>query len=87
MVAGDGQVSTDLGDEVLILSLASGDYHRLEGVGARIWEMLGRPVRVGDVRDAIAREYAVDAERCERDAVELLEELRRRGLIEVREEA
>lgn len=80
----DGQVSADLGDEILVLAVASGRYHRLERVAARAWELLEGAVRVAELRDALVEEYGVGADRCERDLVELLENLRERGLVEVR---
>lgn len=85
VVAGDHQVSANLGEEVLVLSLASGKYHRLEGVAARIWSLIREPLPVGEVRNAIVAQYDVDADRCQSDLLELLEDLRERGLVEVLE--
>jgi len=84
VTAASRQVSTELGDDVLVLCLSSGQYHRLEGVAVAVWRMIREPARVSDIRDAIAARYDVDVERCERDLFELLEGLRERGLVEVR---
>lgn len=86
IVRSEGQVSTDLGDEILLLGLEAGSYHRLEGVAARVWRLIetGAPT-VADVRDAIVREYGVDADRCEADLRDLFGDLRARGLVEVRQ--
>jgi len=43
------------------------------------------PTRVADIRDAIASEYEVELERCERDVLDLLRQLATEGLIEVRD--
>jgi hypothetical protein len=85
VAAATDQVSADLAGEAIVLSLRTAMYYGLDQVGARIWELVREPTRVADVRDAIAREYDVDLERCERDVLELLHQLATHGLIEVRD--
>ena len=64
VVAGKGQISSDLAGEAVILNLQTGMYYGLARVGARIWELIREPTRVADVRDAIVLEYDVDPARC-----------------------
>ena len=78
------QVSTDLGGEVVILGLQSEEYFSLEGVGARIWEMIQEPRTVQEILDAILNNYAVEPERCERDLLAVLGELADEGLVEIK---
>ena len=85
VVATPEQVSCDLEGEVAILNLSSGVYYGLDPVGARIWTLLREPTTVRAVRDALAAEYDVDPDRCERDLVALLEDLVTAGLVEVRD--
>ncbi|HEX8906535.1 MAG TPA: PqqD family peptide modification chaperone [Longimicrobiaceae bacterium] len=85
VVAAPSQVSTRVSDEAVILNLRDGVYYGLESVGARVWEALGEPRPVREIRDALVAEFDVEAERCERDLVELLAELHDRGLVEVRD--
>ena len=84
VVASHDQVSSDLAGETILLSLQTAMYYGLDQVGARIWELLREPIRVADLRDAILREYDVDEERCERDMLDLLQQLATEGLIEIR---
>lgn len=77
-------VFSNLADEIVILNLKSGVYHGLESVGARIWELIAEPASVSQVRDALLEEYEVEPDRCERDLLELVEELKGHGLVEVR---
>ena len=86
VVAVSHQVSSNLGEETVILELDGGIYYGLNEVGARIWNLLREPRTVAEIRDAIADEYDVESERCLRDVLELLGELESRGLIEVRDE-
>lgn len=86
IVASKEQVSTDLGEEAVILNLKTGVYHGLDAVGARIWNLLAETGRVNDILDALLKEYEVEPDRCERDLLALLQKLADEGLIEVRNE-
>jgi hypothetical protein len=85
VVALDHQVSSQLGDETVILHLEDGVYYGLDPVGTSIWRLLQEPRTVAEIRDRIVEEYDVDAERCERDLVALLRELAERRLVDVSE--
>ncbi len=54
-------------------------------MGARVWNAVQQPAVVADIRDLILVEYDVDPDRCERDLLALLADLRDKGLIEVRD--
>jgi hypothetical protein len=77
------QVSCDLAGEAAILNLKTGVYYGLDPVGAFVWGLLRERRPVSAVRDAMLAEYEVEAERCERDLLALLERLGAEGLIEV----
>lgn len=79
------QTSVELGNEATILHLESWTYFGLNPVGARIWQLLGEPRSVGQIRDALVAEYDVDAARCEQDLLALLRDLLANRLIEVRD--
>jgi Coenzyme PQQ synthesis protein D (PqqD) len=85
--AAPDQVSCPLGEESAILNLKNSVYYGLDPVGARIWNLLQQPRSVGELRDALLAEYEVDADRCERDLLDLLEKMRGEGLIQVRSAA
>ena len=46
VVATKEQVSSNLADEKVILSVGTGQYYGLRGVGGRIWDLLRQPRRV-----------------------------------------
>lgn len=83
VVAAKDQVYSEIGGEVAILDLKVGAYYGLDAVGARIWDLVQEPRQVGEVRDALLAEYEVDAERCERDLLDLILSLEGEGLVEV----
>jgi Coenzyme PQQ synthesis protein D (PqqD) len=84
VVATKDQVSCALGEETAILSMKSSVYYGTNSVGTRVWNLLRQPKSVGQLRDAVMDEYEVEPERCERDLLNLLEQMRGEGLIEVR---
>ena len=86
VVAAKDQVSCDLAGEAAILNLQAGVYYGLDAVGARVWHLLQEPRTVQDIRETLLMEYEVEADRCERDLLALLQELVAAGLIEVRDE-
>ena len=82
LVAARDQVSTEVEGEAVILSLADGVYYGLDGVGARVWELLREPRSAAALRDAVTAEFEVDAETAWRDLCALLDELAARRLVE-----
>jgi hypothetical protein len=77
------QVACDLAGEAVILNLKSGQYFGLNEVGARIWNLIQQPKKVGAVLDALLKEYDVALDHLERDLFALLEQMVINGLIEV----
>lgn len=75
VVTSEEQVSCELDDDAVVLSLRDGVYYGLNPVAARIWAMLGSPMRLGEIRDRLLDEYDVDAERCTRDLLEVVQQL------------
>lgn len=70
-----------VGDETVILDLASGTYYGLDPVGARIWQLLADGKSLGEVCDVMFGEYDVAREVLEGDILRLTEELNAKGLV------
>ena len=86
VVASPDQLSCELGGEAAILNMKSGRYYGLDPIGARIWSLIQKPVKVAEVRDTLLEEYEVAAEQCEAELIDLLEKLAGAGLVEVHAE-
>lgn len=84
VVASKEQVSASLQGEVVVLNMARGTYHGLNGVGARVWELIKDPRTVQEVCSALVAEYDVDAAQCQADLLALFKDLAVRGLIEIK---
>ena len=80
----DDIVASDIDGEKVMMSIVNGKYYGLEPVGSRIWEMIGEPVKVSALIDALLGLYDVDRETCERDVLAFLNELNKAGIVRVR---
>lgn len=76
-------MARQVGDETVILDLATGMYFGLDPVGARLWQLLGEDKTVADICETLFAEYEVSLEDLQRDVTSLLDELRARGLVSV----
>ena len=65
------------------MTLDTGECIGLGETGSAVWRLLDRPVALGDLVQSLSEEYAAPEGVIERDVVDLLEEMRGRGLIEV----
>ena len=72
-----------VGEEVVILDLATGTYFGLDPVGARMWELMGEGKTLDEVCGVMLNEYEVSREELERDTLRLAEELNGQGLIQI----
>lgn len=70
-----------VGDETVILDLASGTYFGLDPVGARIWGLMGESKTLAEICGQMLEEYEVSREELERDTLKLAQELATQGLI------
>ena len=83
VVAVKNQVSSNLGEEAVILHLGKGAYYGVNEVGALVWNLLQKPVRVDDITKEVIAKYEVSKQRCLTDVLELLNRLLRAKLIEI----
>ena len=77
------QIACDMGGEVVILDLKSGNYYGLDAVGARVWTLIEAPTSLADIRRIIMDEYEVDAQTCERDILAFINQMQAVGIVEV----
>ncbi|MBI4638608.1 MAG: PqqD family protein [Candidatus Rokubacteria bacterium] len=80
---GEQVVFRELGDELVLLNLASGVYFGVDPVGTRIWQILDERGSLSEVLEALVAEYEVEADRCEADLLEFVTALRDNGLVDV----
>lgn len=85
LVVSDRQVACEVGGEAVVLQLDQGVYYGLNPVGARVWQLLQQPRLLADVVERLVDEFDVSHDQCLRDVRELVADLCRHRLVEVRE--
>jgi len=80
-------VARVVADETLIVPIRGkvGDLasiYRFNGTGTLIWKLLEFPRSVREIAEAVAEEYAVDADRAERDVTGFVLDMKAVGLVE-----
>lgn len=81
VVLNGGLVDAEVDGEVVALSIEHGTCYGLNQVGSRIWKLIEKPIRVSELCAALLAEYKVEPDVCEREVLDLLEQLRAEGMI------
>lgn len=76
--------ASEIGDDLVILSVNRGRYYGTQIVGKRIWALLDNLIDVSDICDILTQEFEVDRPTCEREVIAFLEQLSQEDLIEVK---
>ncbi len=77
-------LSSNMDDEVVMMSVENSEYYNLNPVGAKIWELLDNSPSFSGLIDKLLEEFNVDKDLCIKDTSEFLEELRSKGLIDIK---
>ena len=85
VVVADEVVSCDLDGEAAILDIKDGIYYGLDPIGAKIWNLIQKPLVIDEIIKTILNEYDVDKDQCTNDILELIEELLDNRLVKVNE--
>ena len=76
-----GVMARDVGEEVVLLHLASGAYFGLDPVGARIWTLIGEGKTFAQICEMIAQEFDATHAQIEQDLQALTRQLTEQKLI------
>jgi hypothetical protein len=81
VVRAQGFIDAEIDNEIVALHIEKGSCYGLNPIGSRIWRFLDSPTRIRDICAHLVTEYEIDASTCERQVLDLLEELQAEGLI------
>jgi hypothetical protein len=84
VVRNDGLIEAEIENEIVALNIENNTCYGLNPMGSRIWRLLAVPIQINDICAKLLAEYKVGADACERQVLDLLEELRAEGLITTR---
>ena len=82
----DGLIEAEVENEIVALNVEKGTCYGLNPVGSRIWRLIAEPRSVHEICAKLLTEYKVEPSTCERQTLDLLEELRAEGLLTTRTE-
>lgn len=68
-------LSTNIGDEFVMMSLDVGKYFSLKGASGRVWELIQSKRNVEAIHTALVSEYDVAPAQCEEELFALLGEM------------
>ncbi len=68
-------------DEVVMMSIETGEYYGLNPVASRIWELLEHPHTMEQLIDKLLQEFDIDESTCRRDVQTFLKQLAGKQLI------
>jgi hypothetical protein len=80
IVQASGVLAAPADGELLLIREETNACYALRGSGVDVWDAARRPVRVGDICDALVGIYAVDRSTCESQVLRTVEELVGQGL-------
>jgi hypothetical protein len=71
-----------LGDEAVILNLATNQYFGLNSVGTRLWQLIAEHGSEEKVIEAFLAEYEVEERQLRQDLADLIQQLMQKGLVQ-----
>lgn len=78
-----GVLSTQVGDELVLMSVEQGEYYGFDPVAAGVWARIAEPTTVGSLVETLAAAYEGDPATIAADVQALLEMLADKGLLEL----
>jgi hypothetical protein len=75
--------TTDIGGELVMMSVENGGYFSLNPTGSEIWMRSELPIRVSDLCADLVMDFEVDSDVCRDEVMDFLVEMSSKGLIEI----
>lgn len=76
---------TTIENDAVLLNTETNKYYALNEVGARFWKLLTEGKILREAHRLLLEEYEVESADLEQDLLELVEDLRENGLVEITE--
>ncbi|WP_080241461.1 HPr-rel-A system PqqD family peptide chaperone [Spirosoma rigui] len=75
-------LESKIDDEIVLMSISTGEYYGLDETGSRIWELLtATPMTLTSLCQALQVEFDVDEATCQEDTSSFLQDLVEKGLV------
>ncbi|HPJ69084.1 MAG TPA: PqqD family protein [Bacteroidales bacterium] len=80
-VRNENTISGRLQDEVVMMDIDKGKYFSLNPVATRIWDLIEVPLTIDELCSRLMEEYEVDAEQCQSEVTEVIDEMVKLGVV------
>ena len=77
-------ISQEVSGETVLLDLNSEHYFGLDEVGTRIWQLIDSSGNLQEIYDTMLSEYEVEADQLLEDMTQLLGDIEKAGLVELK---
>ncbi|CAK0761823.1 putative Coenzyme PQQ synthesis protein D (PqqD) [Gammaproteobacteria bacterium] len=77
----DELLSAQVDDDLVMMNIATGNYHSLDDIGARVWDILAEPVSVMAICEQLMKEYEVEPTTCQHDVLTLLANMAEQNML------
>jgi hypothetical protein len=78
----NGLLVSELGNEIVMMDIESGNYIGLNETGKAIWEMIEQPVKVDELIKQLLARYEISYEECSQDTLEYLNKMNEQKILE-----
>ena len=68
-------------DELVMVSIESGNYFVLNLTARRIWDLLESPLSISEICDKLMEEYEIDPQNCQAEVLQFAEKLLSKHII------
>lgn len=79
----DGFLVSELGDDIVMMNMKTGNYLGLNSVSADIWKLMAQPITAGAIIDNLVNQYEIDRESCETQTLACLSKMLLHGMIQL----
>jgi hypothetical protein len=76
-------LAAEAGQDLIMVSIASGSYYGVSDVAREIWNAIERPKRIADLVNDLTTSYQIDSVSCEEQTLSFLNALLDEGLLRV----
>ena len=76
-------IGSNIGEELMIMDLTTGNYININQVGTVIWEQIQQPQKVADICQFLLERFEVEQKKCERDTMDYLERMSEQGIVNI----
>jgi hypothetical protein len=77
----DKFIFNELGTEIVIMNIESGDYLGLNEVSSQVWKLMEKPIETADIIKRLMQDFDVNEKDCEEQTLIVLNKMKDQGML------